>query len=144
MTLDTWGSLLTCDISLSGSHPLGLDRSLDQGRRSPLCRIRGRVLCAFMGLLGIRRRHLWWCHGWCSASLRDHGLLHLHEDGRNHQAQGGGHWSRPSQHLGYIHGHLSPRGYPWYQQGCQCSSCQAMYELGISVSCLHASHVGEC
>jgi hypothetical protein len=77
-----WHSKLTRDTySLPGSHSLGLDRSLHQGRRPPLRRFGSRILRQVLRRARLRRWYLG-RHGRRScASIRHYGLLHVHEDG---------------------------------------------------------------
>lgn len=65
-----------------------MDRSFDQGRRAPLRCLRGRILRAVLRRRALRSWHKRRYGGRSSTSIRNNGLLHMHEDGRNHKAQG--------------------------------------------------------
>jgi hypothetical protein len=71
--------------------------------------------------------------GWCGSSLRYNGLLHLHEDGRDHQAPSSLLRRQAAGHLRHVHGYLPQGGHQGHQQGRQRCCYPADDELGLSV-----------
>lgn len=112
---------------------MGLDRSLHQGRRAPLCGLRSGVLCQIVWRQQFRGRYLRRYDGRSGSGIRDHGLLHVHEDGGDDETQGSCQRCEAPGHDGDLHGHLPSRGHCWYQQGCERRGGASSHQLGLTI-----------
>ena len=124
-------------------NPLGLDRSLHKGRSPPLCGLRSRISRQILRRLGLRWRHSRRHGRWYRPSLRDNGLLHLHEDRGNHQAQGQRSGCQAALHLPNLYGYLPQRWHQGHQPWGERGGNTADYELGVAVWVVEAGGDGD-